>query len=58
MDVCQFASPGNSIDSHLWSIVSVNRKHYNHWWHEEKNHAPCNKHIFLVYLEEEYYESL
>lgn len=24
----------------------------------KKNHAPCNKHIFLVYLEEEYYESL
>jgi hypothetical protein len=30
MVVCSLASPEKPTDTHLWPIVSVNEKHYNH----------------------------
>jgi hypothetical protein len=51
--VCPLASPENSINPPLWPIVSIDRKHYNHWWHGKKNYATCSKHVFLIHLKEE-----
>jgi hypothetical protein len=51
--VCLLASPEKPIGPHLWPIVSVDEKHYNHWWHEKKNYATYNKHTFLIHQEEE-----
>jgi hypothetical protein len=53
MVVRPLASPEKSIDPHLWSIVYVDEEHYNHWWHGKKNYATCNKHVYLIHLEEE-----
>jgi hypothetical protein len=55
MVVCPLASPENSADPHLWQIVSIDEKCYNHLWHAEKNYATCSKHISLIHLEEEEY---
>jgi hypothetical protein len=55
MAVYQLASPGNSIDPHLWPIVSTDGKYYNHWWHEKKNYVTCNEHAFLIHLEEKFH---
>jgi hypothetical protein len=42
--------PEKPTDPHLWPIVPVNEKHYNHWWHEKKNCATYNKHVSLIHL--------
>jgi hypothetical protein len=56
MVVCLLASPEKPTDPHLWPIVSVDKKHYNHWWHEKKNYATYNKHASLIRQGEEKYE--
>jgi hypothetical protein len=58
MVACPLASPKNSTDPHLCSIVFVDEKRYNHRWHGKKNYATCSKHVSLIYLEEEEYELL
>jgi hypothetical protein len=58
MVVCPLASPKNSTDPHLCSIVYVDEKRYNHRWHGKKNYATCSKHISLIHPEEEEYELL
>jgi hypothetical protein len=50
---CQFASPEILIDPHLWPIVPIYEKHYNHWWNGKMNYGTCNKHVSLIYIEEE-----
>jgi hypothetical protein len=58
MVVCPLACPKNSTDPRLWPIVSIEGKHYNHWWLGKKNYTTCSKHVFLIHLEEEEYELL
>jgi hypothetical protein len=52
MVVCPLASPENTIGPHLWPIVSIFEKRYNHWWHGKNNYAICSKLIFSILREE------
>jgi hypothetical protein len=58
MVVCPLTFPKNSIGPHLWPIVSVDEKRYNHCWHSKKNYSICIKYVSLIHLEEEEYELL
>jgi hypothetical protein len=53
MVVYPLASPEKPIGPHLWPIVFVDEKHYNHWWHRKKNYATYNKHVSLIHPYEE-----
>jgi hypothetical protein len=47
--VSTLTSPEKPTDPHLWPIISVDEKHYNHWWHGKKNYATYNKHVSLIH---------
>jgi hypothetical protein len=34
--VCPLASPRKPTGPHLRPIISVDEKHYNHWWHGKR----------------------
>jgi hypothetical protein len=36
MILCPLASLEKPTDPHLWSIVSIDEKHYNHWWYGKR----------------------
>jgi hypothetical protein len=49
MTACPLASPKKPTGLHLWPIVSVDEKHYNHWWHgKNNNYVTYNKHVSLI----------
>jgi hypothetical protein len=58
MVACPLTFPEKSTNAHLWLIVFVNEKCYNHWWRRKNNYAACSKHVSLTHLDEEEYELL
>lgn len=44
--------------SFIVSIVSVDGKHCNHWWHEKNSYAIYNKHVFSIHLSVELCETV
>jgi hypothetical protein len=51
--VCPLTSSEKSSGPYLWPIVSIDEKHYNHWWHGKKDYATCNKNVSLIHLDDE-----
>jgi hypothetical protein len=44
--------------SFIESIVSVDEKHCNYWWHERNSYAIYNKHVFSIHLSVELCETV